>query len=330
MSRSVGGRSARLASAIAIVVSIAAFVSAAASSPALAARGHLKEFVIPGNTPGPQDIAVGSDGALWFTEINLGIGRLGRDGTFSNFSLSQGAQPLAIASGSDGALWATETYDDSIARLTTSGKLHEFLLCDSGCGEDQIGPWDITAGPDGALWFTEYEADAIGRITTSGQLTTFPLSGGMQSPLGITVGPDGALWFTDSGGIGRITTDGDVTQEATSSGAYSITTGPDGNLWFTNFTGVGRLTPAGHLTNFQVPENCYAQDISSGLGALWFGCYYLDEVDRMTTSGAVTVFPIPHHFPDYPDGVQGIVQGPGANVMSFVEYAAERVGRLQP
>jgi virginiamycin B lyase len=318
--------SVRLTACLAAITSL---MTLAASSPASAA-GRLREFLIPGNTPGPQEITVGSDGALWFTEINLGIGRLAPDGTFSNFSLSPGAQPLDIVSGPDGALWFTETYDDSIGRLTTDGQLTETLLCTSGCGEGTIEPWDIAVGSDGAIWFTELEANAIGRMSTDGTLSTFRLTGSMIKPLGLTAGPDGALWFTDAGGIGRITTAGVATQMSTA-GGYSITTGPDGNLWFTS-TGpdqVGRLTTTGQVTLFPAPAGCYPQDIASGLGALWFGCYYLDQVNRITTTGTVSVFPIPHHFPNYPDGVQGFVQGPG-RVMSFVEYAAERVGRLQP
>ena len=250
-------------------------------------------------------------------------------GSFTNYSLSQGAQPLDIVSGPDGALWFTETYDDSIGRLTTSGTLTETLLC-TGCGEGQVEPWDIAVGSDGALWFSEYEANAIGRMTTSGQISAFLLPASMAHPLGITAGPDGALWFTHSGGIGRITTAGAISPVSTTS-AYSITSGPDGNLWFTSGTqdSIGRMSTAGQVTTFPTPIGCYPQDISQGLGSLWFGCYYLDEIDRITTSGVVTVYPVPHHFPSYPDNIQGMVQGPGA-AMSFVEYAGERVGRLKP
>ena len=311
------------------VAAVSALVVGTAQMPASAAS-RLREFVIPGNTPGPQRIALGSDGALWFTEINQGIGRMTPSGTFSNFSVSPGGQPLDIVSGPDGALWFTESYDDKIGRLTTDGQLTETLLCSSGCGEGQIEPWDIVSGPDGALWFTEYETNAIGRMTTAGAISTFPLGGSMTHPLGLTVGPDGALWFTDASGIGRMTTAGVATQMATVD-SYEITTGPDGNLWFgvSSSDQVGKMTTAGQITLFQVPVGCYPQELAPGLGAVWFGCYYLDELDRITPNGTLTVFPIPSHFPNYPDSIQAIVQGPG-RTMSFVEYAAERVGRLQP
>jgi virginiamycin B lyase len=319
-----GARPVRAGTAWFVAVT-ACILVIAAPRPAHAAAGHVKEFLIPGNTPGPEEIAVGPGGAFWFTEINAGIGRLDR-GHFSNFPLP-GRQALGIVAGPDGAMWFTETYGDAIGRITTAGQITEFSLC-SGCGEDTIQPWGIAAGPDGALWFTEYQANAIGRITTSGQVTTFPLGSSLSHPLAITLGPDGALWFAGGSGIGRITTGGAISQISTE-GAYSITTGPDGNLWFsaTRPNTMGRMTPSGQVRFFPTGLNCSPQDIASGAGALWFGCYSVDEVDRMTTTGVLTRFPVPHHFPNYPDTIQGIVQGPD-QAMWFTEYAAERIGRI--
>jgi virginiamycin B lyase len=285
----------------------------------------VKEFLIPGNTPGPEEITVGPDGALWFTEINAGIGRLDQ-GHFSNFPLP-GRQPLGIVAGPDGALWFTETYGDAIGRITTAGQITEFPLC-SSCREGSIQPWGIAAGPDGALWFTEYQGNAIGRITTSGQVTTFPVGNALARPLAITSGPDGALWFGGGSGIARITTAGAISQ-VTTTGAYSITTGPDGNLWFsaTQPSAMGRLTPSGQVRLFPTSTDCSPQDIATGAGALWFGCYSVDAIYRMSTSGQLTRFAVPHHFPNYPDTIQGIVQG-ADHAMWFAEYAAERIGRI--
>ena len=71
-------------------------------------------------------------------------------------------------------------------------------------------------------------------------------------PLGIAAGPDGALWFTESaapGRIGRITTEGDITEYSNGllliSNPWFISAGPDGNMWFTgnNLPGlVARIT----------------------------------------------------------------------------------------
>jgi virginiamycin B lyase len=59
------------------------------------------------------------------------------------------------------------------------------------------GPFGITTGPDGALWFTELAGPAVGRITTEGDVTEVPLSAVASAPADIVTGPDGALWAAD-------------------------------------------------------------------------------------------------------------------------------------
>ncbi|MFE9799778.1 hypothetical protein ACFYP6_12970 [Streptomyces goshikiensis] len=59
----------------------------------------------------------------------------------------------------------------------------------------QCGPFGIAAGPDGALWFAETAADRIGRITTDGSVTEYPLPCTGAFPSAITAAGD-AVWFT--------------------------------------------------------------------------------------------------------------------------------------
>jgi virginiamycin B lyase len=298
---------------------------------ARAAAGRIKEFVVPTSSAHPAGIALGPDGAVWFAELATNaIGRLqGR--TFSTFSLPQGGEPIAIVSGPDGALWFAEYAGGRIGRITTAGQITEFTipLC-GGCSES--GPWDIATGPDGALWFTELDADRIGRITTAGTITQFDLTGQLAAPISITNGPDGGLWFTDQGGIGRIATDGTATQEwSGSSSPSAIALGADGNLWITEGASdvVVRFNPStGNASTFPIDIGCDPVEIASGSGALWFTCYFLDEIGRVTTSGQVTAFAVPNHFHGtYPDTIEGIVAG-ATNDMWFTEEAANRVGRI--
>ena len=85
------------------------------------------------------------------------------------------------------------------------------------------------------MWFTENNGNKIGRITLEGEITEFAVPIPDGSPLTITVGPDGALWFGHTAGkIGRMTTDGQFTDEFTMPTAAgpcrpaSITSGPTG------------------------------------------------------------------------------------------------------
>ncbi|MDX2166890.1 MAG: choice-of-anchor D domain-containing protein [Deltaproteobacteria bacterium] len=59
---------------------------------------------------GPAGIAMGRDGALWFTELEAGlIGRMTPDGGLAEFTIpTANSSPLGIASGPDGNIWFTE------------------------------------------------------------------------------------------------------------------------------------------------------------------------------------------------------------------------------
>lgn len=127
----------------------------------------------------------------------------------------------------------------------------------------------IVAGPDGALWVTEY-AGTIYRVTTSGQITYFNVAvtgfGHPQGLLsGIAVGPDRALWFTEVDyaqgiqHIGRITISGNVIYypvNATGSNFIgNITSGIDDTLWFVDGVFIGRMTTAGAVTLYPARPN---------------------------------------------------------------------------
>jgi virginiamycin B lyase len=143
-----------------------------------------------------RGIAMGSDGALWFTEDNLtsiadtqnAIGRLTTTGKYSQWLLPPDSGPTRIAAGPDGALWFTERGGQRIGRITTSGVITQFSL------PRGVYPFDIVSGPDRALWFTT--DTRVGRITTAGRITLWPIPGAQQFG-GMAVAPDGSLWLAD-------------------------------------------------------------------------------------------------------------------------------------
>jgi len=178
--------------------------------------GSMKLFSFSGSENAfANDIAVGSDGALWFTQPNANlIGRITPSGNVTEYSkgITAGAEPYSIAPGSDGALWFTELRGGRIGRITTAGKVTEY--------SNGIAPteqlYDLAAGPDGAMWFTEFEtygtfqirASKIGRITMHGKISQYgrgvtPDAG----PIGIAAGSDGRMWFEEwwISQMGRVT-----------------------------------------------------------------------------------------------------------------------------
>jgi virginiamycin B lyase len=170
----------------------------------------------------PTVLAVGPDGALWFTDGTADkIGRITLSGNIREFAVpTAGAFPFGIAAGPDGALWFTERRGNKIGRITTAGFVtHEYALPASFGG-----PGFLTRGPDGAMWFTNDptgKSPVVGRITTSGSVQRYveqlgdadrgskPRSS-QACDQEIRSGSDGALWFASpcNFGIGRITTTG--------------------------------------------------------------------------------------------------------------------------
>ena len=304
----------------------------------------------------PNDIAVASDGSLWFSQgwpQPPRIVRMTTAGSITGFPLSNtlpaGIQGLTV--GPDGNIWFTEiTFAGlRVARLTPGGNLTEFPV--SGIG-------GITPGPDGNLWLAEEDSNRIGKISIEGALTEFSLPITDSRPTAITKGPDGNLWFIEQGAtkVGRMTVHGELLAEYPIEGdlqMIGITAGPDGNLWITGNPppcGAGRilrLTQGGTVTAFPIPQPDTIPDpyifgnrlgrITAGLdGSLWFTqggadhsieptvCGYSpSRIGRITTQGFITSFSIPLGFTPF-----GITAGLDGNIW-FTERG-RMIGSLEP
>jgi virginiamycin B lyase len=276
------------------------------------------EYVVPTTLAAPFGIAVGSDGALWFTE-NEGnkIGRITTSGVLTEYPLpsSGGSGPSSIAAGPDGALWFV--LPAAIGRITTAGVISEYPVPEFVPGP----PGGITAGPDGAMWFVAGNS-GIGRISTAGATTFYklPVSGG--SPAAIISGPDGNLWFTDGNhsALDRITTAGVVTQFPITQGPVpnTMTVGPDGQIWGMAAPSVASFTTAGAITSSFIAQNAGSgQSLTTGPdGNLWYVNWELGFIDQLTLSQVDTQFQVPT-FDSVP---YAIVTGPDG-AMWFTEHA---------
>jgi virginiamycin B lyase len=224
-------------------------------------------------------VAVGSDGAVWFTEFNEPkIGRVDPLGNLTEYAIPSGNYGVEIAAGLSGTLWFTE-----------------------------IIP---TGGPNPA---------AIGAISTSGSITEYPVPNAATSQLqGIALGPDSNMWFVDSGNdeIGTITPGGGITMHAgIHLGAYpfDIVAGPtaDNDLWFTekDLGRVGKITTSGAVTEFFLPSSsAFPRGIVLGSdGNLWIAESATFRIAQMTTGGVVTEYDnlgseLPYELANGPDG----------------------------
>ena len=142
--------------------------------------GVITEFNVPVHIPtnqgavhigDPVSLAVGPDGALWYSDLDgNGINRITTDGFVTEFAIPTAAsQPQGLVVGPDGAIWFAEQVAGKIGRMTTDGRFTEFTIPSAG-GAGPF-PFGITVGADGHLWFSELLGHRIGRITAGSVLT---------------------------------------------------------------------------------------------------------------------------------------------------------------
>jgi streptogramin lyase len=215
----------------------------------LTPAGVFTAFQIPTTTTTttalPHGITTGPDGNLWFTN-NSGPGTIGRitpTGTITQFAMPAGSSSLGgITTGSDGCLWAAGGAMQ-VTRVTTLGAI-------TGFGAVLSQADGVALGPDGNVWVAINGNYTVGKVTPAGVLSTLSVT--TNAPRRLTVASDGNIWFTmsvrtDTGGLGRITPAGTLTEfpyPTTSAGPLGITSGPDGNLWITEYGGnaIARLS----------------------------------------------------------------------------------------
>ncbi|QGM98016.1 virginiamycin B lyase family protein [Methylocystis parvus] len=208
---------------------------------------------VAGATDFPSAIALGWDGAMWFTELVAPrVGRITKAGAVTFFPLPSSLESAQqLVGGPDGAMWYTASAgaNGRIGRITTAGVVTEFPVPTSGAQ-----PQGIVPGPDGAMWFTEPGVNKIGRITLQGLVKEFALPTPGAQPWEIDWGPDNALWFAEPGinKIGRITPGGVVTEyspPSANSAPGGVGMAGDGAIWIseTGTDQLGRATLAPNL-----------------------------------------------------------------------------------
>src|SRR5487761_1828153 len=198
----------------------------AASLYAALRDAEIAEFPLPSPYAGPDGIALGPDGNVWFSETEIGkIGRITPTGHITEFGdgISFGARPLSIVV-RDGALWFSEAAGNRIGRICVDGKVTEFPI-----PSPDSQPRAMAAHPDGSIWFVETSTNALGRLDRDGRITEHKVPTPDSSLRGVAVGADGDLWYTANAvnKIGRMAPDGTVRGEydipTPASGARCIT-----------------------------------------------------------------------------------------------------------
>jgi virginiamycin B lyase len=169
--------------------------------------------------------------------------------------------------------------------------------------------------------------------------TRFPLPTDAARPYRIVAGLDGDLWFTESDAnqIGRITTDGQITEypippQFADSQPRDITVGPDGALWFTQYTGdlIGRIDESGNVQEYLIPDEAAA---ASGIAAAPDGTIWFTE-STVDFSQLGILYPNPGYTEEFPlapgsVGPMFIAAGPDG-AMWFTLEQSNQIGRVDP
>jgi virginiamycin B lyase len=223
----------------------------------------------------PQDIAVGPDGRVHWTEGSVRFATRAATGALSY--LAAGGASYAAGVDGIGRPWFTTEFLMGTTAVCRQADMGTALYCQQSGSTSRFT--SLTLGPDGKFWIAGFEEDRIRRFSppfaTPYELA-IPVPG--ARPARIVVGPDRNLWVTMYGAsaIERVTPDGVTTRFPLppGRGPNDIAVGPDGALWFTEFDGraIGRMTVQGVLTDeFAVPAGSVPYGITTGSdGAVWY------------------------------------------------------------
>jgi virginiamycin B lyase len=198
------------------------------------------EPLTPTANAGPNGIASGPNGLLWFAETNIGkVGQISNavPPVISEFLLAKTARPTDVTLGSDGNMWVTDPATDAIWKVSQKG------VVGGPCAlPPNAKPASIVTGSDGALWITEAGINKIGRLPVTntsacGTTTQYAIPSRNAGLSTIVSGADGALWFTEKSTkkLGRMLVTGHVTNEyslAPATAPSGLVEGVDNNFYF--------------------------------------------------------------------------------------------------
>ena len=146
----------------------------------------------------PFNVAIGADGAVWFTE--RAAARLGRFDPVSDriehFDLptpASGPAGLGLDARS-GRVWLTESYADRIAMFDPATRqFREFVMGTTSTGLVS-GPAGLAVDGQGGVWFAKLEGRLGYLAPGAEQVETIVLPPDVRRPAGVAIAPDGAVW----------------------------------------------------------------------------------------------------------------------------------------
>jgi virginiamycin B lyase len=278
-----------------VVVVVAAGLGALVWRLGLQSELSFNEYPMLAKTDIPTALAIGPNGAVWFTiEFSDAIGVF-RNGKIDRISKgSQNLEPLGLAADGAGGAWYTDTPIRAISHISSDGSIQSFPL-----STPIVRLSRLAIAPDGAVWFGDVTTASVTRLK-DGVFIRHGVGSLGATPYGVAVETSGTVWTTlqSADQLGRITLDGQVTAldvPTRNSGLGDITVDPSGAVWFLELRAnkIGRFAE-GRFTEFVLPTP------SAGLtalaaapdGAVWFTELSVGKLGRLR-DGKVAEFRLP-------------------------------------
>lgn len=211
----------------------------------------VQEYVLPDTAAFPNDIAVGADGDVWYTDrLRSRVARLDPEtGVVTQYDTPTPASaPYGITVADDGAVWYAGSRAGVLGRVDpATGEITEHPV---GGG----GPHGVVAVGD-RIWFTMRRSGGYGwldRSTGERRIFEFLISAGHsgrdQGPYAL-VAAGGSLWFTAMGepALFQISERNGALQRielGVRGWPRRLAVGADGDVWYSNFPRgrLGRLS----------------------------------------------------------------------------------------
>lgn len=231
------------------------------------------EYRMLGGGDMPAALALGADGAVWFTIDNsnaLGVMRNGRMQRIPKGG--DNLEPLGLAVADDGSVWFTDPIADAIGHLTPDGAVESFPLPTK---VTQFGR--LAVATDGAVWAADSWSNSLVRLDAAG-LRLYPASTSGAAPFGVAADPRSGVWSTlqSAHKLIHIDSAGQLTElepPTRSSGPSDIAVDRSGVVWFVELRAgqIGRYAN-GAFDEFRLPRpQAGVTDLAVAPdGSVWF------------------------------------------------------------
>jgi virginiamycin B lyase len=170
---------------------------------------NIQEWAVPTKGAHPHDPAVGTDGALWFTEqMQNKIGRLDpSSGSFKEYPLKlSDSGPHGLVADAEGNIWFTGNFKGYIGKLDPrTGTVAEYKMPDAKAEDPHTAVFDS----HGIMWFTVQVGNFVGRLDPrTGKVELKAVQTANSHPYGIAINSKGIPIFCEfnSNKIGAINT----------------------------------------------------------------------------------------------------------------------------